>query len=276
MGHLLGGIFQFELKDLFDILVVSIMLYQFFLVGQGTRFIQIIFSVMGLGVLFWFGQVFDLHLVNWALSHFFNYFFIIMVIIFQDQIRLAMASFGTKKGLFGGLSRQDFESEVDEVVELCSVLSKEKIGALLAFERNHGLLNYINTGTKLDCKVNSDVLYAIFLSRSPLHDGAVIISGGRLAAAGCFLPLSKNVEIDKHMGTRHRAGLGLSELTDSVVVVVSEETGGINLCIQGQFFLCKDSLDLRQKIKFALMNLRSEENTFSLGASNGPHIEKIE
>ncbi len=260
MGQIFGGPLQFELKDFLDILTVSLIFYQFLLVGQGTRAVQIVFSMIGLGVLYWLGQVFEYHLLNWILNHFFQYFFVIMVILFQDQIRLAMASFGSKKGLFGGFSRQNFESEVDEVSELCSVLSRERIGALLAFERSHGLLNYINTGTKLDCKINSDILYSLFLSRSPLHDGAVILSQGRLAAAGCFLPLSKNIDIDKHMGTRHRAGLGLSEMTDAVVVVVSEETGQINICIQGRLYLCKDSLEARQKIKFALMNLDHTEN----------------
>lgn len=262
MGQIFGGPFQFEIKDFIDILVVSLMFYQFLLVGQGTRAVQIVFSIIGLGVLYWLGQLFQYHLLNWILGHFFDYFFVIVVILFQDQIRLTLASFGNKKGLFGGLTRQEFENEVDEVSELCSVLSREKIGALMAFERSHGLLNYINTGTKLDCKVNSDILYSLFLSRSPLHDGAVIISQGRLAAAGCFLPLSKNVDIDKHMGTRHRAGLGLSEMTDAVVVVVSEETGQISICIQGRFYFCKDILEARQKIKFALMNLDGIDGGF--------------
>ncbi len=249
---------QIGIKDLFDILVVAFIIYQFLLIVQGTRAVQMIFGVVAFGAIYGAGQIYELYSLNWLLDHFFDSFFVIVVIIFQDQIRSGLASVGLKRKIFGGLTRQEFEAEVDEVAEVCGALSREKIGALIAFERSNGLLNYMMTGTRLDSNVNSDLLYSIFQSRSSLHDGAVIISKGLVAAAGCFLPLSRSVEVDKHMGTRHRAGLGLSELTDAAVVVVSEETGNINLCLRGEFHLCQNELDLRNKLKLVLMDLGPE------------------
>lgn len=239
---------QIGIKDVFDILVVSVLLYQALLIVHGTRAVQIL---LGLGftiILFWFSVSFKLYSLNWILQHFFDSFFIIAIILFQDQIRAALASVGGRN-FINVSSGEVTEIEIEEVVEVCGVLSRERIGALIAFEKTNGLSNYVATGTKMDCEIHSDILYALFQSHSPLHDGAVILKNGKISAAGCFLPLSKNIEIDRHLGTRHRAAIGLSEVTDAVVVTVSEETGNIKIAFGGEFYACENEKHLRQYLK---------------------------
>lgn len=208
--------------------------------------------IVGLGVLFclfWLGITFKLYSLNWVLAHFFDSFFIIVIVLFQDQFRSALASVGTRRNIMSVFAKNEQDFEIDEVVDACGALSKEKIGALIVLERKHGLLNFVNTGTRLDSRIHSDIIYSIFESSSSLHDGAIIIQNGKIAAAGCFLPLSKNHDIERHLGTRHRAALGLTEGTDALVVTVSEETGKINLCVEGIFYLCKNEKELGQYLR---------------------------
>ena len=148
----------------------------------------------------------------------------------------------------------------------CSALSKEKTGALILFERNHGLLNYSSTGTKLDSKIHSDLIYSLFQNSSPLHDGAIIIYQNRLQAAGCFLPLSKNLDIDRQYGTRHRAALGISEISDALVIIVSEESGNISLCFNGNFKVCNDEHELRKELRTNLYSARLDNSELRYAA----------
>lgn len=242
-------------KDIIDIFIVAILIYQLLLIVRGTKAAQMI---VGLGVLFglfWLGLTFKLYSLNWVLAHFFDSFFIIVVVLFQDQFRSALASVGTKRNILTIFSKgQMVDFEMDEILEACGALSREKIGALIVIERKQGLLNYINTGTKLDSKIHSDIIYSIFESSSSLHDGAVIIQNSRIAAAGCFLPLSKNFDIERHLGTRHRAALGLTEGTDALVVTCSEETGKINLCVEGTFYPCKNEKELGEYLRHIWSN----------------------
>lgn len=240
---------QIGIKDIFDILVVAILLYQVLLIVHGTRAVQMLFGLLFLVVLYWIGFSYKLYAVNWVLNHFFDSFFIIFIILFQDQIRSALVTFGTGKKVWGVFNREVIELDIEEIVEAAGALSRENTGALIVFERSNGLANYIETGTSITAKLHSDLIYSIFQTVSPLHDGAIIIQNGRIAAAGCFLPLSKNVEIDRHFGTRHRAALGISEVSDAIVVTVSEETGKINLCSDGVFHPCKNENHLRQYLK---------------------------
>lgn len=240
-----------KLKDLVDVVVVSFLIYQLLLIIRGTRAAQMLLGVGAMLVMFWVATSFKLHALNWILSHFFNSFFIILIIIFQDQIRSALARFGTGRQLlrFGSSTRAADMVDLEELIEACEACSKEKIGALIVLEKDQGLMNFIATGTRLDAEIHSDMLYALFQSRSSLHDGAVILSRGKIAAAGCFLPLSKNVEIERHMGTRHRAAVGLSEVTDGIAVIVSEETGRMSVAYDGELILCSDTSQLRQTVE---------------------------
>lgn len=251
---------QFGVKDLIDILVVAFIFYHTLFIIHGTRAVQMLVGLGMLFVLFWLGLTLQLHSLNWLLSHFFEFFIIILVILFQDQIRTALSNVGGGKNILKIFTEDDEDLDMEEIVEAMGALSRENVGALVVLERSNGLQNYINTGTRLKSQVHSDVLYAIFQSSGPLHDGAVIVSDGLLTAAGCFLPLSKNVEIDRHLGTRHRAALGITEISDAVVITVSEETGNINVCLNGIFYACDNESILRQYLKHLWLNDKLDES----------------
>jgi len=251
LDYLLGFFANFTIADSVDIFVVSFITYRLLLVVQGTRAVQMLVGLLGLASLYWLSLSYELYSLHWILDHFFDYFFVILIILFQEQIRSALAIFGETKFL-SRHKKTLYDEQIEEVVATCSALSREKTGALIVFEQNHGLLNYSLTGTRLDSKVHSDILYSIFQTKSPLHDGAVILFKNRIQSAGCFLPLSKNVEIDRHYGTRHRAALGISEVSDAVVVTVSEETGTISICFEGHFIAINAESDLRRNLRIIL------------------------
>jgi len=248
---------NFTLNDSIDILIVSVILYRFFSTIQGTRAVQVLVGTATIATLYWFSMSMELYSLNWVLKNFFDYFFVILIILFQEQIRSALAVFGNAN-LFTKKKKSYFDGQIEEVISACLALSREKTGALIVMERNYGLLNYSSTGTKLDSKIHSDILYTIFQNSSPLHDGAVILFQNRIQAAGCFLPLSKNIELDRHYGTRHRAALGISEVSDALVVIVSEESGKINICFNGQFQLCETEEDLRKLLRVHLYAARED------------------
>jgi diadenylate cyclase len=247
-------------KDILDIFVVTFLIYQGLLIVRGTRAVQMLVGVMILVGLFWVGHIYKLYSLNWILEHFFDSFIIIAIILFQEQFRNALASFGTGKTIFGLFHKDAPLEEINEVVEAMSALSKEKVGALLVIERSQGLANFKATGTMLNSHLHSDLIYAIFQSHSPLHDGAIIITEDRLSAAGCFLPLSKNAELDRHLGTRHRAALGVTEDTDAVAITVSEETGRINISVAGKYYYCEGTKQLRQYLKHLLAQEKLDES----------------
>lgn len=251
LGILLAN---FRLVDLLDILAVGLIVYRFLLIIQGTRAYQMLFGIVALAIVWWISQFYELYSLSWILQNFFDYLFIILIVLFQDQIRSALVSISSTK-YFGKNSRPQFDQQIEEVVAACSALSRERTGALIVFEKSHGLLNYSSTGTRLDSRLHSDIIYSIFQTNSPLHDGAIIIYNGLIQAAGCFLPLSKNVEIDRHFGTRHRAALGITEVSDAVVVTVSEETGRVNICYNGVFHYMENEENLRKYLRKFLLEI---------------------
>ena len=243
---------NFRVVDLFDILLLSFILYKFFSILHGTRALRILLGVCAIAILYWVSLSFELYGINWFLKHFFDYFFVIIIILFQEPIRTALANFGKTKFLLR--KNEEYHSEqIEEVVTACSMLRKEKAGALIVFERSQGLLNYSLTGTRLDSFIHADILYSLFQNKSPLHDGAVILFQDKIQAAGCFLPLSKASDLERRYGTRHRAALGISEVSDALVVVVSEETGDLSVCNNGYFVACKNSSDLRKLLRQNLL-----------------------
>lgn len=244
---------NFRFSDLIDILVVSFILYKFLSILRGTRAVRVLVGLLAMAILYWVSLSLEFYSLNWFLKHFFDNFFVITIILFQEQLRSGLANFG-KTNYFFRRTKSLYYGQIEEVVAASFALSKEKTGGIIVFEKSHGLLNFSSTGTKLDCKIHSDILYTIFQTNSPLHDGAVILFQDRIQAAGCFLPLSKNIEIDRQYGTRHRAALGISEVTDAVVVVVSEETGNVSLCANGEFIICERESDLRRALRNHLIS----------------------
>src|SRR3984957_2315560 len=201
----------------------------------------------------------ELFTTHWLLSYFFDYLILIVIVLFQDDLRRALTHVG-KNPFISGASAEEEREMVDEIARAATRLAKERIGALIVIERETGLKNFIDTGSKLDSRVKSELLYSIFLTSSPIHDGAVIITGGRIAAAGCFLPLSKDTNIDKRYGTRHRAALGLTEDTDAIVVLVSEEAGEAHLVKNGRITTNLNEQELRQSLA-ALLDLTKNQSS---------------
>lgn len=233
--------------DLLDIILVAFILYRIILLIKGTIAIRLLAGLAVLFLLFVTSQVLGLQTLYWILDSFFGAILLVLVVVFQHDIRRALSSMG--RGGFLKDRGEGFSELVDELVTSADMLAKRKIGALIVLEREVEVENYLEVGTEIDAKVSSEIITSIFLPYSPIHDGAVIIQKGKLTKAGCFLPLSRNPELSKTLGTRHRAAIGLTEVTDAVVLVVSEETGGISIAAAGKITRGVDQNTLRKMLK---------------------------
>jgi diadenylate cyclase len=219
--------------DLLDIALVAFLIYELLLLIRGTRAAQMALSGGFLIGLFFVSRWYELETVNWVIRNLASYVVFAIIVLFQADIRRALAHFGRAR-FFRYFERAESEAEtVEELVTAAASLSAKRIGAIVAIERQIGLRNYIEGGIPLDAMVTYDLLATIFQRESPLHDGAVIVQGDRIAAAACFLPLSVNPRVSRDLGTRHRAALGLTEENDAIAIVVSEETGAISLVMAG-------------------------------------------
>jgi diadenylate cyclase len=233
--------------DLLDIAVVAVLIYELLLLIRGTRAMQMALSGGFLIGLFFLSQWFHLETVNWVIRNLAAYVVFAIIVLFQADIRRALAHFGRAQ-FFKYFERPASDDEtIEELIVAASSLSARRIGAIIVIERQIGLRNYIEGGIPLDAMVTYDLLASIFHTGSPLHDGAAIVQGDRIAAAACFLPLSVNPRVSRELGTRHRAALGITEENDAVAVVVSEETGAISLAIGGALErgLTPDALQVR-------------------------------
>ena len=242
-----------RLIDLLDVGIVAFIVYRILLLIKGTRAMQMVTGLGILGIGFFVSSTFELFTTHWLLSYFFDYLILLVIVLFQDDLRRALTHVG-KNPFFSGASAEEEREMVDEIARAATRLAREAIGGLIVIERETGLKNFIDTGSKLDSRVKAELLYSIFVTNSPIHDGAVIITGGRIAAAGCFLPLSKDPNIDKRYGTRHRAALGLTEDSDAIVVLVSEEAGEAHLVKNGKITTNLTETELRQSLA-ALLDL---------------------
>ncbi|MBC7396981.1 MAG: TIGR00159 family protein [Bdellovibrionales bacterium] len=244
---------SFRQEDLLDVAIVAFIVYRLLNLIRGTRAVQML---IGLGVLtagFFLSSQLELYTTHWLLSNFFDYFVFIIIVLFQDDLRRALTRMGKNPFLVSVESEAQLEM-VDEVARAATQMARDRIGALMVIERETGLKNFMDTGSKVDARVRAELLYSVFLVESPLHDGAVIITGDRLASAGCFLPLSKNPDIDRHLGTRHRAAIGLTEETDAVVVLVSEEAGQAHIVQSGEMIKNLSETQIRDTLT-ELLNL---------------------
>ena len=219
--------------DAIDILIVAFIIYQLLQLIRGTHAVQVALGGIVVVVLYWVSQWLDLQAVNWLVRTFLPYAVFGVLVIFQPEIRKMLAHIG-KTPLLGMFSHQKTEELLDEIVLATTTLASRRIGAILVLEREMGLKSYIETGIALDAQLTYDLLINIFTPGTPLHDGAAIIQGNRVAAAACFLPLTINPELSRTLGSRHRAAIGITEDTDAATVVVSEETGTISLVMGGQ------------------------------------------
>ena len=231
IDHFIGVFRSIQFKDIIDILVVAFLIYRILLLLQGTKALQMLAGLTVIILLYFFSEILELLTLNWILHTFMSSLLILIIIVFQDDIRKALAKIGTVP-----IARiqTEYSFGIEEVVKAVTKLAEKKIGALIVFEREISLKDYLEGAVLLDAKVSEELLISIFNPKSPLHDGAVVISGGKIVAAGVVLPLSTNPDIAKDLGTRHRAGIGITEVSDAVVVIVSEERGEISLAVGGK------------------------------------------
>ncbi len=244
------------LSILFDVALIYFLLFRILLIIKGTRAVPMLVGIMVIGILYGISQqiLLDLPTFNWLLEQFIGSILIIAVVLFQGDIRRALAAFGRTQLL--GPSRSASDAQVvDELVKACGSLANQKIGALIVIERDAHLDRYAEEGTRIEAKLSKELLYSLFVPerQNPLHDGAVIIQNGRLSTAGVFLPMSVNTSIDRTLGTRHRAALGLSEETDALVLVVSEERGMVSLAMDGVLDMDVSLNELRERLSDLLL-----------------------
>jgi diadenylate cyclase len=241
---------SFRLRDAVDIVIVAAVLYRVFVMFKETRAVQMLLGLGGLMVASFVARRFEFFSTSWLLENFWSFWVLALIVLFQPELRRALAQLGQSR-IFQGMTMAAREQQghlLDDVIKAADALAAKRIGALLVLERKTGLRNYAELGVPLDALVSPDLLVSLFLPYSPLHDGAVFIRGERVAAAGCFLPLSRNTQLGRAMGTRHRAALGLAEETDAVVLVVSEESGRISLAVDGRMDSPLDRDGLRRRL----------------------------
>jgi len=236
-----------RIQDVIDIGIIAFLIYRIIDLIRGTRAVQMLIGLAVLFLTYLSSQYFDLYTLNWILDNFLSSILLVIVVIFQDDIRRALTQVGSRPFFGGapGIQGQDLE----EIIRAAVSLASKRIGALIVLQREVGLNQYIEVGTQLDARVSKELITSIFLPPSPIHDGALIIHQGRIIAAGCFLPLTTNPHVSKTLGTRHRAAIGLTEETDAIVVVISEEEGAISMVREGRITRDVDAGTLRTTVQ---------------------------
>jgi diadenylate cyclase len=217
--------------SILDVVLVAILIYQLLALVRGTRAAPMLVGVATLGLAFYFARLEELRTLNWLLSTLLPYVVFALIVVFQSEIRHALANLGSRISLMR--SSSSVADVYDDIVLAANLFSQNQTGALIVIEREIGLRTYIESGVALDARLSYDLLATVFRPSAPLHDGAVIVQRDRIAAAACFLPLSMNPVLSTQLGTRHRAGIGITEETDAVAVIISEETGTISMAVGG-------------------------------------------
>ncbi|NIL99430.1 MAG: TIGR00159 family protein [Acidobacteria bacterium] len=253
---------ELTLRSVLDIAILAVLIYQLLLLIRGTRSVNILLAMAVLALLWVLTGpgLFELKAVHSVLGNLLFYIPLAVLILFQQQIRQALASLGTNP--FSAFLPKSVEHRlIDEVALAAAALSSKRVGALIVIARDMGLRTFCETGIALDALVSYDLMINIFIRRSALHDGAVIIEGGRIKAASCFLPLTTRPSLSRSYGTRHRAAIGISEESDAVAVIVSEETGGISIALGGKIIEGLNAQTLRDHLEEALASQMEEKES---------------
>ena len=236
-------------SDALDILIVSILVYELLKLIRGTRAVQMAVGIAAIVGLYYLSTGLQLETLNWLIRNIVGYVVFATIVLLQADIRRALVHLGRAR-IFRKFDRKVSDDDtIEELVVATTTLSGKKTGAIIVIERSIGLRNYIESGISLDANLTYDLLVSIFQETSPLHDGAVIVQGDRVAAAACFLPLTTNPRLNREMGSRHRAALGVTEENDAVAIVVSEETGKISVVEDGALEHMADGDRLRERLK---------------------------
>jgi len=246
--------FQFGIKDFIDILLVAILLYYLYKLMKSTGSMKV-FSGLMIFVLLWLvvTQVLEMRLIGSIFDKLMSVGVLALIVLFQEEIRHFLLSLGSHQNVGaiiklwkGSKNKQTTHEDVLPIVMACLNMGKGKVGALIVVERNVPLDNIVRTGDVIDANINQRLIENIFFKNSPLHDGAMVISHKRIKAAGCILPVSHDLDIPKELGLRHRAGMGISQETDALAIIVSEETGGISVAYKGEFHLRLNAEELER------------------------------
>ena len=246
--------------DIVDILVVAFIIYKVMLLIRSTSTARVARSILLLLVMTWLTDVVHMYALNWILTKIIEVGVIALVIVFQPELRRVLERFGGKNILLSftdsSANRSAEASAIEATVQACEIMARERVGVLLVFERQTSLDEYFKTGTLIDAKVTDQLLRNLFFKNSPLHDGAALIEGDRIVAAKCILPVTQS-DVPKSFGTRHRAAIGMSEISDAIIVVVSEETGDISIAQGGEIRLNIDPVRLQQTLqRYLTINTR--------------------
>lgn len=233
-----------------DILLVALLIYQVLVMIRGTRAAPMLAGLLLLAITFYLARIGELTTLNWLVNHLLPYVVFALIVVFQSEIRHMLADLGRRLSFLRG-SSSDSDS-YDDIVLAANLFSQHQTGALIVIERDIGLRTHIESGVPLDARLSYDLLATIFRPSAPLHDGAVIVQKDRIAAAACFLPLSMNPLLSTQLGTRHRAGIGITEETDAIAVICSEETGAISLAIGGKIERDLTAEQLRERLSSEL------------------------
>jgi len=245
--------FWSTIKPVIEILILTFIFYRILVFFHGTRAFQVLKGITYLLIVFLASQIFGLDTLNWLLTKFFAIWILALVIIFQQEIKQGLARLGQGQLFNITLEESEVAAVIDELVNAAFTLSGKKTGILVAIERETKLKTYIDSGIIIDGVLSSELIQTIFKHDSPMHDGGVIISGQRIVAAACLFPLSENQQLSKIIGTRHRAALGLTEQTDALTLLVSEETGEISVACDGKFIPVTGAERLRSILKQLLI-----------------------
>jgi uncharacterized protein (TIGR00159 family) len=234
-----------KIIDILDILLVALLLYQVYKLLRGTAALRILYGIIALFLIWKLVSYVEMKLLSEIFGAFISVGIIALIVVFQPEIRRFLLKLGTA-GFFRGLFAQKLwnkktinslqENELDEIITSCKIISETKTGGLIVIAQNNELEDYIETGVMMDSLISSPLIISIFFKNNPLHDGAIIINKGRIASASCILPVSKQQDIAQRFGLRHRAGIGISELTDAISIIISEETGSIEIAKDGVLF----------------------------------------
>lgn len=274
MGEILGILKNFSLIDFLDIIIVAYIAYRIMLVFKQTRAVPLIKGIVALAVITAISEIAQLTTLSWLLNNVWTVGLLAIVILFQPELRRALEQFG-RTGLLPTSFRTRPDTNISEAIEEVAkstvILSKNKIGALIVWERETGMRDYMETGIAIDSLVSSSLLINMFIPKTPLHDGAVMIRKGRIVSAACYLPLTSNNELSTELGTRHRAAIGITENSDALAIIVSEETGGISLAVDGQLKRYIDSKTLADLLQQYLIQEPHERRLDKLwrASSNG-------
>ena len=250
---------QFGFWAAIDIMIIAFIIYHALLLIRGTRAAQMLTGILIVVATYLLSSIVPLTTLNWVMDKFYSSFIIIIIILFQDDIRHVLSRMG-KKSFIPGSDNLSSSQILDEITRAAAALANKRIGALIVMERNIILTRYVEVGTLLDARVSKELLLSVFHPSSPIHDGAAIIQRGRISAAGCFLPLTRDENLDPNWGTRHRAAIGISQETDAIVVLVSEEGASISLVVEGKVSRKMEPKDLRKSLKDLLADDKHGED----------------